>query len=38
MRAYFAMFLHLRDGKIVHQSDYDCFGPWRAAVFMVMLK
>jgi ketosteroid isomerase-like protein len=28
MRAYFAMFLHFRDGKIVHQSNYDCFEPW----------
>ncbi len=28
MRAYFAMFLHFRDGKIVHQSNYDCFELW----------
>jgi len=28
MRAYFAMFLHFRDGQIVHQSNYDCFEPW----------
>ena len=28
MRAWFAMFLHFRDGKIVHQSNYDCFEPW----------
>jgi hypothetical protein len=28
MRAYFAMFLHFRHGKIVHQSNYDCFEPW----------
>ncbi|HEY4900227.1 MAG TPA: nuclear transport factor 2 family protein [Terriglobales bacterium] len=28
IRAYFAMFLHFRDGKIVHQSNYDCFEPW----------
>lgn len=28
MRAYFAMFLHFRDGKIVYQSNYDCFEPW----------
>ena len=28
MRAWFAMFLHFRDGKIVRQSNYDCFEPW----------
>ena len=28
MRAYFAMFLHFRDGKIMQQSNYDCFEPW----------
>ena len=28
MRAYFAMFLHFHNGKIVHQSNYDCFEPW----------
>jgi len=30
MRAWFAMFLKFRDGKIVHQSNYDCFehGRW----------
>ena len=27
MRAYFAMFLDFRDGKIVRQSNYDCFEP-----------
>jgi len=28
MRAWFAMFLQFREGKIVHQSNYDCFEPW----------
>lgn len=28
MRAWFAMFLEFRDGKVVHQSNYDCFEPW----------
>ena len=28
MRAHFAMFLEFRDGKIVHQRNYDCFEPW----------
>jgi ketosteroid isomerase-like protein len=28
MRAYFAMFLEFRDGKIVAQRNYDCFEPW----------
>ncbi len=28
MRAYFAMFLEFRNGKIVHQRNYDCFEPW----------
>jgi ketosteroid isomerase-like protein len=28
MRAWFAMFLEFRDGKIVRQSNYDCFEPW----------
>jgi ketosteroid isomerase-like protein len=28
MRAWFAMFLQFRDGKIVRQSNYDCFEPW----------
>lgn len=28
MRAHFAMFLEFRDGKIVRQSNYDCFEPW----------
>lgn len=28
MRAWFAVFLEFRDGKIVRQSNYDCFEPW----------
>jgi ketosteroid isomerase-like protein len=28
MRAHFAMFLQLRDGRIVAQRNYDCFEPW----------
>jgi len=28
MRARFAMFLELRDGKIARQRNYDCFDPW----------
>jgi ketosteroid isomerase-like protein len=28
MRAHFAMFLKFRDGKVVRQSNYDCFEPW----------
>jgi ketosteroid isomerase-like protein len=28
MKAYFAMFLELRDGKISLQRNYDCFEPW----------
>jgi len=28
MRAHFAMFLEFRDGKIIHQRNYDCFEPW----------
>ena len=28
MRAHSAMFLKFRDGKIVHQRNYDCFEPW----------
>jgi ketosteroid isomerase-like protein len=28
MRAWFAMFLEFRDGKIVRQNNYDCFEPW----------
>jgi ketosteroid isomerase-like protein len=28
MRAHFAVFLELRDGKIVAQRNYDCFEPW----------
>ena len=28
MRARFAQFYELRDGKIVAQRNYDCFDPW----------
>ena len=28
MRAHFAVFLEFRDGKIVHQRNYDCFEPF----------
>ena len=28
MRAHFAVFLELRDGRIVRQRNYDCFEPW----------
>lgn len=28
MRARFAQFFRLRDGKIVSQRNYDCFYPW----------
>lgn len=28
MRARFAVFLELRDGKIARQRNYDCFDPW----------
>ena len=28
MRAYSAMFLEFRDGKIAAQRNYDCFEPW----------
>ena len=28
MRAHFAVFIELRDGKIVAQRNYDCFEPW----------
>ena len=28
MRAHFAVFIELRDGKIVAQRNYDCFDPW----------
>jgi ketosteroid isomerase-like protein len=28
MRAHFAMFLDLKDGRIVRQRNYDCFEPW----------
>jgi len=28
MRARFAIFLELRDGRIVRQRNYDCFDPF----------
>jgi hypothetical protein len=28
MRARFAIFLELRDGRIVRQGNYDCFDPF----------
>ena len=28
MKAHFAMFLEFRNGKIVRQTNYDCFEPW----------
>jgi ketosteroid isomerase-like protein len=28
MRARFAIFLDIRDGKIAAQRNYDCFDPW----------
>jgi len=28
MRARFAIFLEIRDGKIAAQHNYDCFDPW----------
>ena len=28
MKAHFAMFLEFRDGKIIRQTNYDCFEPW----------
>ena len=28
LRARFAVFLELRDGRIVRQRNYDCFEPW----------
>ncbi len=28
MRAHFAVFIELHDGKIVAQRNYDCFDPW----------
>lgn len=28
IRARLAIFLELRDGKIFHQRNYDCFEPW----------
>ncbi len=32
MKAYVAMFLTFRDGKIVSQRNYDCYPPFEAAV------
>ena len=28
MKASFAIFFHLRDGRIALQRNYDCFDPW----------
>jgi ketosteroid isomerase-like protein len=28
LKAYFAVFLEFREGKIVRQRNYDCFKPW----------
>jgi len=28
MRAHFAMFFELREGRIASQRNYDCFEPW----------
>ena len=28
MKAHFAMFFELRDGRICSQRNYDCFEPW----------
>jgi ketosteroid isomerase-like protein len=28
MRAHFALFIELRDGKIIRQRNYDCFDPF----------
>jgi len=28
MRAHFALFIELRDGKIYRQRNYDCYEPW----------
>jgi ketosteroid isomerase-like protein len=28
LAARFAVFLELRDGRITHQRNYDCFDPW----------
>jgi ketosteroid isomerase-like protein len=28
MRAYFAVFIALRDGRIYRQRNYDCFEPF----------
>lgn len=30
MKAYVAMFLRMRDGKIVEQRNYDCYSPFEA--------
>jgi ketosteroid isomerase-like protein len=31
MRAFVAMFLRFRDGKIVEQRNYDCYPPFEAS-------
>jgi ketosteroid isomerase-like protein len=28
IKASFAVFFHLRDGRIAMQRNYDCFDPW----------
>jgi ketosteroid isomerase-like protein len=28
MKAYFAMFIDFKDGKIIHQRNYNCFEPF----------
>jgi ketosteroid isomerase-like protein len=28
MKAHFAMFIDFKDGKIIHQRNYDCFEPF----------
>ena len=28
LRARFALFMEVRDGRIVRQRNYDCFDPW----------
>ncbi len=29
MKAFFAVFLGLREGKIISQRNYDCFEAWK---------